>query len=525
MNFTELYGDKIFGAIRGLDRVRFRGTIRWIANEQGIRRFLGMQKVLLKNFKSWAQSKTDFVRKCCGERAEELGIPMMYLESGDINKEELAREIAAERGVRKDGSICMFSVVEPCWAPSVAGNRASKQLELRMRSRRCIWIYHYWDDPSLGFGHVRLQTWLPMTAQICLNGRHWLEKQLIANKVAYVKDGNCFPWIEDVGAAQGLLDEQLRTNWPQLLDHLTERLLPQFHSVFAPLDLEHYWSADETEFATDVMFKSVADLDQLFPALVHYGMKVSDSPAVMRYLGRRKPEQSGMGGGKAPREIRSDCRKLYEGLRIKHAINGNSIKSYNKSGSVLRVETTINNTRDFKAFRHPDDDESKPASWQKLRKGVSDLHRRAQISSQCNDRYLDAVCAIQVDETLHEVMDGPCKPICRKNGQRHRALNPWSDEDFKLLTFLANGEHHLNGFRNRDLRQYFDPSCQDQHISIRRRLSGKATRMIRLLRAHGLIRKVPKANRYVLTKKGRKFSHALMAASTVETKQLTDIAA
>lgn len=81
------------------------------------------------------------------------------------------------------------------------------------------------------------------------------------------------------------------------------------------------------------------------------------------------------------------------------------MKSYNKSGSALRVETSINNTPDFKAFRHPDDDESKPASWQKLRKGVSDLHRRAEISSQCNDRYLDAVCAAQVDETLQEVTE------------------------------------------------------------------------------------------------------------------------
>lgn len=525
MKFSALYGDRIFGAIRGLDRIRFRGTIRWIANDQGIRCFLGKQKVLLKNFKSWAQSKTHVVRKCAAERAEELDIPMIYLNSGDVNKEELAREVAAERGVRKDGSICMFSVVEPCWSPSVAGNRETKQLEIRMRSRRCVWLYHYWDDPFLGFGHVRLQTWLPMTAQICLNGRHWLEKQLLANNIAFVKDGNCFPWIEDVEAAQGLLDEQLCTNWPQVLDHLTERLLPQFHSVFDPVDLQHYWSADETEFATDVMFKSGKDLDRLFPALVQYGMKVSDSPAVMRYLGRRKPEQSGMGSGKAPKEIRSDCRQFYEGVRIKHAINGNSIKSYNKSKSVLRIETTINNTRDYKVYRCPDDDQSKPPSWQKLRKGVSDLHRRAEISSQCNDRYLQAVCATQVEEKLQEVMGGPCQPIRRKNGQNHRALNPWNNEDFKLLAFLAKGGHHLNGFRNRDLRQYLNPTCEDQHPTIRRRLSGKATRKIRLLRAHGLIRKVPKVSRYVLTEKGRKFSQALMLASTVETKQLTERAA
>ncbi len=90
MNFTELYGGKIFGSIRGFDRIRFRGTIRWIANERGIQRFAGMQNILLKHFKSWAQSKTDFVRSCCARRAKELKIPMRYLESGGVDKEALA---------------------------------------------------------------------------------------------------------------------------------------------------------------------------------------------------------------------------------------------------------------------------------------------------------------------------------------------------------------------------------------------------------------------------------------------------
>ncbi len=30
----------------------------------------------------------------------------------------------------------------------------------------------------------------------------WLEKQLRRKGIGYTKDGNCFPWIEDVEAAQ-----------------------------------------------------------------------------------------------------------------------------------------------------------------------------------------------------------------------------------------------------------------------------------------------------------------------------------
>src|SRR3989337_1567671 len=86
---------------------------------------------------------------------------------------------------------------------------------------------------------------------------------------------------------------------------------------------------------------------------------------------------------------------------------------YNKSSSLLRIETTINNTRDFKVFRRPNDDEGKPASWQKMRKGVSDLHRRCEVSQQCKDRYGDALAAAQVEEKLKKV---PCQGI-RKSRQ------------------------------------------------------------------------------------------------------------
>ncbi len=59
----------------------------------------------------------------------------------------------------------------------------------------------------------------------------------------------------------------------------------------------------------------------------------------------------------------------------------------------------------------------------------------------------------------------------------------------------------------------------------RKRLSGKVGRRLRLLRAHGLIRKVTRANRYQLTTKGRKVAAAILAASVTATEQLMDMAA
>lgn len=96
----------------------------------------------------------------------------------------------------------MLSAVEPCIAPMVKGNKSRRKLELVMARRKCIFVYHYFDDPVFGFGHVRIQSWLPFNIFICLNGRHWLEKQLQKEGIGYIKDGNCFPWIEDKAKAR-----------------------------------------------------------------------------------------------------------------------------------------------------------------------------------------------------------------------------------------------------------------------------------------------------------------------------------
>jgi hypothetical protein len=517
MKFMELYRNITNGAISGLDRIRFRGTLRWLASDRGLGTFMNHAKILLKDFSGCVENKTSMIRQSSKAKADKLGIEMRYLTSGGIDKEKLARRIASEKNIT-EGSICMFSVVEPCIAPIVKGNKAQKKLELVMAPRKCIFIYHYFDDPVFGFGHVRIQSWVPFNVFICLNGRHWLEKQLIKEGIDYTKDGNCFPWVEDIERAQYLLDSQLRSDWTKLLNRLTLKSCPGLPDVLKPLHPDYYWSADETEWATDIMFNSVESLDGLYPSFLHHAMRVSDSPSIMRYFGRRD------GRGLLPNEVISDYRRRYEGLRVKHWINNNSVKMYNKSGSILRIETTINNTRDFKVFRHPDDDNDRPASWQKMRKGVSDLHRRCQVSQQCNERYSDALAAVQVNEKLKEVAGSACNKVC-KNGKKYRGLNPWQDEDYRLLMFLSKGENAINGFRNKDLRKWLYPESEKVDKMQLRKFSGRITRRIKLLRMHGLIRKVPRANRYVLTDKGQKFSCALITASTVDIKALTEIAA
>ena len=52
---------------------------------------------------------------------------------------------------------------------------------------------------------------------------------------------------------------QLQTNWSSVFNNLLLTVQPGFLSLFTqPLD--YYWSADETKWATDVMFTSPQSL-------------------------------------------------------------------------------------------------------------------------------------------------------------------------------------------------------------------------------------------------------------------------
>ena len=514
--FLQRHGLKVKGSLSGLDRIRFRGTLRWLASLHGLGSFLGTCGILLKNFKTWAQTLTEKVLLATDQLVEAKGRPLVYLTSSQERKEERARALAIADGV-KEGLIGVFKCVEPCWTFTVGPNRASKHLELRYGSSKCAHLYFYQQHPQFGLMHVRLQTWLPFTVHMCLNGREWLAHQLRHEGIGFEQRDNCFVDVQDVSRAQALLTGQLRTNWNELLDGLLREIHPSQTTLFGERVMDYYWSAEETEWATDLMFHSPAALRDIYPRLLRYGVTMFGSNDVLRFLGRR-PEAWRFHGS----DVLTTLRTRPEGIRIKHQLNRNSLKMYDKQESVLRVETTINDPRDFRVYRAKEGDSQGAKSWRGLRKGVSDLHRRAEISQKSNERYLEALAAVDHPQTLQETATPVCQPK-KWQGRRVRGLQPFGDKDAALLQAIGRGEFALNGFRNRDLRLLL-MGTSEVPVDEKRRQAGKITRLLRILRAHGIIRKVPKTHRYQVTERGRLIIVALSAAQQASTKQLAALA-
>jgi len=95
--------------------------------------------------------------------------------------------------------------------------------------------------------------------------------------------------------------------------------------------------------------------------------------------------------------------------------------------------------------------------------------------------------------------------------------------DAELLAAVNRGEFAINGFRNRDIRVRLYSPTADQRRE--RQQMAAMGRKLRLLRAHGLIAKVSKTHRYVVTEKGRRIITALLAARQASTDKLTALAA
>jgi hypothetical protein len=270
------------------------------------------------------------------------------------------------------------------------------------------------------------------------------------------------------------------------------------------------------------MFRCRADLEAIYPRLVRQALTQYDSAAVMRFLGKKSQEVPVRFAG----EVSSDCSGRVEGVRVKHQVNGNSVKMYDK-GSVLRIETTINEPKGFKVYRTAETDPHGEKDWRVLRRGIADLERRATVSQGCNERYAEALASVQATTTVQEVSEPLCQRVVAPGGGKRRylrGLNPLSAADGKLLGVVARGEFMINGLRNKDLvgLLYSDEATDEKQ---RRQRSSRVTRQIRLLRAHGLLHKVPRSHRYQVSPKGRTALTTLLAARAADAETLTAQAA
>jgi len=507
--FIQRHQHNVIGVLSGFDRMRFRGTLRSICYSEGVDRFLGAVGVKYKDFKSFALGLSEQLVRHAERTAKEAGRPFEYRASSSEDKQTEAQKIAARDGIT-EGLVCVLRTVESCMSFSIRRDDRGRP-RFHAEQRKCLHLYYYYLDRAFGLMHVRVATWLPFGIHVCVNGREYLARRMRRAGIGFEQRDNCFTRIEDVPRAQQMLADLEGRKWERWLKTLSARVNPLLGKD-SGLDLHpYYWSVSESEYATDVMFKTPDALREVYPALVDHAIKRFDSKDVLRFLGQR-PHPLFTGEVSTSRLTRT------EGVRIKHWLQENSIKMYDKQGSVLRVETTINNARRFKVRKMTVRKGVRGMRWIPMRHGVADLDRRVDISRAANERYFEALAVVDVPSPARELLDAVSRPVT-KDDRPYRALRPVSPQEAAVFAAVLSGQFLLKGFTNRDLRRRLGVS-PSLDLPTRRRQSGRTTRLLRLLRAHGLIGKVSGTRYYRVTPKGQRIMTAALKLRDADVAKL-----
>jgi hypothetical protein len=514
--FLARFGALVCFVLSGFDRLRFAGESRLLNHQRGVQSYLHQQHILFKDFPNHAERLTEDFRK---QTLKHLGnVPLHHLNSTKDDKEAIALQLAQQHG-RTSGRIAVLTCQESAQTYRLRRN-ADGLVEPRKETTRCTHYYHYFQHEQLGLCYVRIQTWFPFSVRVGLNGRRWLAQQLDNRGVAYQRRDNLLTDVADVALAQRLLEEQVHTDWPQLLGALVRPVHPLWEYLHERVHAPFYWMTEQSEWATDYVFARAEELAVWYRRWVRHGIETLSCQDVLRYLGKQVPAH---GYGSCTGEAKMDLRHRVEGARLKFWYTSNAVKMYDKDGVALRLETTINDPSGYRVWRPKEGASADaPKSWQQMRKGVADLARRAEVSAAANNRLAESLASVAEPAALGELLEPLGRPVLEKGRRLARALNPLAGADGELLRVLADGNYLVNGVRNRDVRVALFGVCPGDEE--RRRQAAKVTRLLGLLRAHGLIVKVQKTHRYQLSALGRRVCTALAAAHATSVNRLTEAA-
>jgi hypothetical protein len=255
--------------------------------------------------------------------------------------------------------------------------------------------------------------------------------------------------------------------------------------------------------------------------LLRHALMTGTCERVLRYMGR-PVDAEGQPHPLANPEILTRANGWYDGSRVRHWVDQNSVKLYNEHNN-LRAEMTMNNPAMFRVYRYPEGQKhSGVKKRMALRKGIADIAVRTQVAADINHRFMEQMATLQDETPLRELLKDLTLPATQA-GRRIRSLDI-TGKDRELLLALTDPQYVVSGITNRRLQKALGTSPWAKG-GTDKQLSARITRHLRLLRDHSLIRKMPNQRKYLLTDKGRLLTTALNALLAASTQQLMEKAA
>ena len=410
--------------------------------------------------------------------------------TGRSRKDEWALNLVRDQGI-SEGLVGTLCTLETC--PSLTLVPRPQRPLFVSRSRQQRVLYYYFLDRAFGLVHVRLQTWLPFTVQVYVNGHGWLARPMVHRKPGFVRQHNAFTRLGDPDKAQRIADRSAKPDRPKILDRWAKQVNPWLREPCP--GYPGHWVVDQAEYATDSLFTGRAALAGLYRALLDYAVRTFTPKGILGLLGR-----------KWDRRLDGEVHTHYEddrrfGTRIKHRLKSNRLKMYDKFARVLRVETVIDSPEEFRADRtRPHRDGTSSVGYYPMTRNVASPIDHQEQALACNRRYLDALAVVDDPAPAHPELRQLTEPKV-VDGRSYAGFNPARRDDARLFGAALDGDHIARGSRNGDIRE--PPSGGLLKPTRRRRAGAAVGRLLKRLQVRHLVAKIPRTRRWRVTEHGR----------------------
>ena len=397
--------------------------------------------------------------------------------SKDMVKEDVARPYMQQ--AERDGrtGVVMFGVAQEkafAWRGwRDGGNDAHPHFEF---SRQAVFVNHYYAyifDREWGPSFVKTNAYAPYPVWVYLNGHEYAKRQAIKAGIDFEPLDNGCRACDQAEQLAGICDSLSE----QDIFAFCDRWMRQLPSPFTKAERGRYgyrYSVRQLEMSDTHVFDRPAAGRAWFEQTIRDQLDLGRPDKVQiifdRKITRRTP------GRFQTKVITKGVEPVIQ-AHYKHS----KVKQYFKQGRALRTETTVNDPYDFAINRTLTAD-----TWQQLR----------SIGDDINERLLTAqlqACNCAPDPTTLTRLVSPSI----EDGQPAPALRFGDPRVMALLACLCSFQHLFQGLTNRTLRPQIAELIGGYS-------TGQMTYDLRRLRRKGLIRRIPRSQRYELTAFGRR---------------------
>ena len=499
---ADLLSEHVTLRLPSVDRIGVHGYIQRLAYEGGLVRFLLNRGYRLPTPRGLAQNHERLV-SALDQFVTDNGLEVIRFTKG-MCKEDVARpfqQAAARAG--RPGVVLVGKAQErvAAWAGHTQ-TRPDRRVHITYSRQSRVpdhWYFYLWDE-EWGPALVKLCPFAPYPLWVNANGHEWAKRQLAKAGIAFTELDNGLRSAGDPEAARRICASlgagHLRAALSRWLSWLPSPLLPGDRRAGYCYD----FSIRQIEISETFVFDRPQNGRAWFESAIRNHLDLGRPNEVSLVFDRRIVNRS-----RRPTPGRFETRVLTTGVdpEIRIRYKSDKTKAYFKERRALRVETTINNPRDFGIGRRLCAD-----NWRALQR----------TGDGTNARFLAALADAEYLAPDPATLRAVVLPSPAEDGLRAPGLRFGDPRVMALLASIAHFSHVLPGLTNSALRQLM-LALYGSGYNPR-----QASYDLRRLRRKGFIERVPGSHVYRVTPYGRRISCFLTKlAARVVVPALTEL--